>query len=216
MPNCLDLAGQQFGRLTVLDVIDPGPQPRRRWRCRCQCGQECAIEQASLRSGHTTSCGCALKDFARSINYKHGRSRTPEYQAWRNIILRCYEPTTKGYGDYGAKGIRMCDRWRNNSTAFLDDMGPRPSSKHTIDRINPRGDYSPENCRWVTWQTQGLNRTNNVRVTLNGITQPVSEWARVLGLKPATIARRLRVGWTPEDALSTVLHKPFQHRNSLR
>jgi hypothetical protein len=157
-----------------------------------------------------------VREFAKSINYKHGMSRTPEYQAWANIIQRCYVTASKSYKTYGAKGIRMCDRWRNDSSAFLADMGPRPSPKHTVDRVDPNADYSPENCRWATHQIQQCNRTNNRHVTLAGRTQTVSMWARELGLKQHTIARRLRANWSPEDALSTVLHKPFGHCMSSR
>src|SRR4029077_6134367 len=81
-----------------------------------------------------------------------------ERACWLNMINRCYSSKIGAYLNYGARGIRVCDRWRNSFAAFLDDMGPRPSSKHSIDRINNNGNYAPENCRWATNQQQGKNQ----------------------------------------------------------
>ncbi len=117
---------------------------------------------------------------------------------------RCYNPRFHKYADYGARGIKVCERWRDSFEAFLGDMGPKPSPRHTLDRKENDGDYTPENCRWATSLEQGANKRSNVRLEYDGRTQSISEWARELGIKAGTISYRIRKGWSVAETLTKV------------
>ena len=124
----------------------------------------------------------------------------PEYFVWHNMRHRCRDPKNKCFGNYGGRGIKVCDQW-SQFAAFLEDMGPRPSSKHSIDRLDNDGDYNPGNCRWATKTQQLNNRRGNRLLTYCGETHTVTEWARMVGIKSATLFARIRTGWIVEKAL---------------
>jgi hypothetical protein len=94
----------------------------------------------------------------------YGLEVVPEYHAWRGMMSRCYNPKSSGYKYYGGRGITVCERWKNSSNSFMEDMGPRPSPKHSVDRINNDGNYEPSNCRWATWKEQANNKGVRNRV----------------------------------------------------
>jgi hypothetical protein len=121
------------------------------------------------------------------------------------MLQRCNDPNSSGYYKYGAKGVTVCERWLIFEN-FLEDMGIKPEG-YSIDRIDPFGDYTPENCRWSTPKEQTRNKRNNLRVTFNGETLLVIEWAEKLGLKYRTLRQRLTSGWSIEDALTSPLQK---------
>lgn len=136
-------------------------------------------------------------------NWKHGHSGTPEYFAWHAMIGRCTRPELKAYADYGGRGIRVCARWRKSLEAFLEDMGKRPSARHSLDRKDVNGDYTPKNCRWATKREQIWNRRTSCLITAFGHTATAAEWSRITGLRECTIdARVRRQKWDPETALS--------------
>lgn len=142
--------------------------------------------------------------------YRHGGrvgTASPEYATWRAMRARCLNPRDKKYPRYGAIGVRICPAWEDFS-AFLADMGPRPSSQHSIDRINSLGHYEPGNCRWADSKTQNRNRTNNRWVTFLGETLTLAEWAERLGVDPAMIGKRLRKGIPVEVALTQPSRRP--------
>lgn len=164
----INLIGQVFGRLTV--VAEAGLNSRRQslWECRCSCGEQHIVLSTSLRSGHTTSCGCYNKERfqVRSLVHGHARQKkeTAEYRSWQHAKARCINPNVWNYKNYGGRGIKMCEKWLNSFESFLADMGPRPSSKHSLDRWpDHNGDYEPSNCRWATAKEQQNNRRNNRR-----------------------------------------------------
>lgn len=133
---------------------------------------------------------------------------------WRAMQSRCYNPKDRDYHRYGGRGITVCDRWRfgdgckNGFECFLMDVGPRITSKHTLDRIDNDGNYEPGNCRWATRREQAFNRTTNIRVMLNGIERTVTEWADILNIKRGLVYQRILRGWSPDDALTTPPAQP--------
>lgn len=133
----------------------------------------------------------------------HGMRRSAEWKAWQNMKRRCDYSRRADFHRYGGRGIEVCPAWQNSFLAFYSDMGPRPSSGHTLDRIDNDGPYSPENCRWLTRKEQAQNRESNHRLTLGGVTRTLADWADACGVKADTIGRRLRLGWSVEKALDT-------------
>lgn len=139
---------------------------------------------------------------------KHGYAMNgnvrPEFTAWNNLKERCNNPKVKNYGDYGGRGITVCDRWQKFQN-FIDDMGDRPTSKHSIERINNNKGYSPENCKWATKKEQLDNRRdqyNAIYLTLDGITKPIKQWAKDTNMNISTLKTRYHRGWSDKDCLT--------------
>jgi hypothetical protein len=153
-----DLTGRVFGRLTVEGFAGKDRHHNRLWHCRCACGNSTVVRSRCLLMGSTRGCGCLQREFIRQRNTTHGKSDLPEYQAWADLIQRCTNPNVEYYDCYGGRGISVCSRWLNSFEAFFEDMGSRPSPKHSIDRINNDGNYEPTNCRWATASQQNANK----------------------------------------------------------
>lgn len=195
---CPDLTGQTFNRFTVLRRGENTKIGQASWICRCDCGEIRSVKTYSLKSGNSKSCGC----YHRDAITKHGQVKSPEHRSWGAMKSRCLNPGAAGFESYGGRGITVCERWAESFEAFLEDMGPRPSPRHSIDRINSDGNYEPGNCRWADPRTQGNNRRNNVRLTCFGETLTLAQWARKVGLRRNMIEHRLNIGWPLEDALT--------------
>ena len=133
----------------------------------------------------------------------HGMSRTPEYQAWKNMKKRCFNPNTKQYSDWGGRGITVCDRWKNSFENFFADMGLKPTAKHSIDRIDNDGDYCPENCRWATNAEQQNNQRTKPLITIGNDTYTIAQWTTEKGYDKSVIHNRLKYGWSDYDAVMT-------------
>lgn len=165
MPRLLDITGQRFGRLVVIERATKADN-RPCWKCRCDCGRTITVQGGSLRSGNTKSCGCFRQDTSRALLLKHGhagrdnasRLASSEYRSWTHMIGRCENPKDKDYHHYGGRGISVCPRWRHSFSAFLADVGPKPTPRHSIDRINNDGNYEPGNVQWATRSQQMRNR----------------------------------------------------------
>lgn len=200
-PLSRDLTGQRFGELTVIRRY--GSKHPVRWYCRCTCGRTATPLSGHLLSGGVTSCGCLRGKHISEKKSKHGESKrpTPEYRAWRDMRARCTSPSHPAYARYGGRGIGVDPRWITFEQ-FLKDMGRRPSPKHSLERKDNDGHYSPENCVWATSLEQQNNTRANRNLTFMGKTQSVRRWAVELGITPGTLSSRLRRGWPVERALS--------------
>ncbi len=204
-PWAKSLVGNSYGRLTVIEMA-PLKQRQAMCICQCECGTVVEIAAGSLRSGATRSCGCLNREVASERTKTHGMSHTPEYYAWGGMQSRCYNPNTESYPEYGGRGIKVAPQWLGSAgfQTFLQDMGLRPSDDHSIDRIDPDGDYAPENCRWATRIEQARNKRNNLRMTMNGETKTIVEWAEITGISYRTLRERRR-RMTDQEALTTPL-----------
>ena len=139
----------------------------------------------------------------------HGLSGTVEYNIWQGIKSRCYDRNTKWYKNYGARGIKMCPRWFHSFLAFLADMGPRPSSKHSVERRNNDGDYEPDNCHWATEYVQHRNNRRNQYFEYDGKRMILPDWARESGIPYWVLYMRIRNGWDFQKAITkTPIKKP--------
>lgn len=198
----VEMAGRRFGMLTVL--MRKGTRfTFAAWLVRCDCGVTKVVAGNELRRGSTTSCGCNRERARLAAVVTHGEAHTPTWNSWIAMKGRCNRKTDPSFARYGGRGIRVCKRWSSSYEAFVEDMGHRPSMRHTIDRKDVNGHYEPGNCRWATKRQQSLNRRNNLRLTYGGETLTLSEWATRTGLRRTTISQRLRYGYTLHEALTS-------------
>ena len=200
----LDITGNRFGCLVALSFSTRRPNGQSMWRCRCDCGTVKDVGLSGLRKGSSRSCGCRKHD----CRTRHGMAhKTPEYNVWVKMRQRCNNANDKSYRDYGGRGITVCKRW-SSFDAFYDDMGPRPSAQHSIERVNNALGYTKANCIWATRTTQNNNTRATRRITFDGKTLSLSEWADSLGVRRSVISQRLvRYGWTAERALTTPVRR---------
>jgi len=206
-PNAKDWVGQRFGRLTV---TGRGKPVKRRGKshsrstvvCRCDCGAISEFLVDDLKSGKRQSCGCARIEGLRERTTTHGMSQSPEYNTWAGMIQRCTNPKDPEFKNYGARGVKVCDSWREDFNAFYSDMGPKPEGT-SLDRADNDGNYEPENCHWVNNITQASNKRSNKRYTLGKLDFTASEWSRLTGVPAKEIIRRIdKIGWTIHRALT--------------
>lgn len=156
----VNLTGLKFNRLTVLKYSHTAKK-KIYWECKCSCGNVVIVQTSGLKNGHTKSCGCLRKEISRKtmagINKNNAKGHnTRTYTTWYSMVSRCNNPKHGSYKKYGAKGIRVCERWLNFKD-FLLDMGERPEGS-SIDRIDNSKGYEPSNCRWTTPSIQSINR----------------------------------------------------------
>lgn len=208
-----NLTGYIFNRLVVQGLAGTkkwkSGKSEYLWRCACRCGKEVLVPTASLTSGNTGSCGCFHVDSARAqgvASRVHGGrvngARTPEYATWFNMIQRCTNPRNSSYKNYGGRGITIYPQWLAYA-GFVADMGLRPTPDHTLERINNDGPYDKVNCRWATRKEQARNQRTNRKLTYNGETLCVAEWAERIGLNRNALYTRLSLGWDVARALTT-------------
>lgn len=207
-----NLTGKTFNRLTVISYAGRDAFKKAEWLCKCQCGNEKVIAGSCIKSGHTSSCGCAQLEAIRKVSRTHGcngkSGKTREYNTWSCMIQRCVNPKYTDYHNYGGRGIKVCKRWRFSFENFLKDMGPRPEGM-SIDRKDNNKDYSPDNCKWATRTEQNNNRRDCRIIEYQGKRQTIAKWSRDVGLEEKCLRNRLNnYGWSVERALTTPSQRP--------
>lgn len=208
----IDLTGKKFGRLIVLKRAE-NKGTKTAWLCKCDCGNEKIVSGDKLKTGNTKSCGCLNKELTIRRSSTHKMTNTRLYRLWLGIKRRCYNKNQPEYKNYGAKGIKMCDEWKNDFISFynwsyehgFDEKLSRWEC--SIDRIDTLKGYSPQNCRWVDIYKQANNKTNNHLLTFQNSTLTLTQWSKKIKISQSTIRHRLKRGWSVEKTLTTPLLK---------
>ena len=202
MPKLIDLTGQRFGRLVVIERADNSADGRARWLCRCDCGQSKTVLGEHLKKGRTKSCGCAKSESSSKRFKKHGGRNSKLYRIWSNMKDRCNNPDCKVYSDYGGRGIKVCKEWIDDFSAFQKwALANGYKEGLTIDRKDNDKGYSPDNCRWTDRKIQGNNKRNCRYITYKGQRKTVAEWSDITGIPHDTLLYRLNHGWETERIL---------------
>ena len=203
-----NLTGKRFGRLVVLRYAGVNTSGEAIWDCCCDCGRSHTVRGYSLRRGDTRSCGCLAREEASKRATIHGKSSSAEYQIWASMKSRCCNANDPDYEYYGFRGIAVCKRWMDSFGAFFEDIGPRPSPKHSIDRYPDNdGNYESGNCRWATASEQQRNKRNSLAFTFMGESKPLVVWAEQYGIKYQVLHYRISSGWNIHRALTTPVHQ---------
>lgn len=203
--NRIDLTGKRFGKWTVIsigDMKDRKPTAQSVWRCICDCGVEKpAVLYAALTSGRSSSCGCMRgRPASEIVPFRRGKEK--EYAAWLSLKTRCYNEKMRDYHNWGGRGIKVCDRWRSSFENFYADMGPKPEGDFSLDRKNNDGDYTPENCRWVSRFHQQNNRRSVSRIAWKWGVMSLTEICRRENVCYIDTYQRMSRGWTLDRAIS--------------
>lgn len=193
--------GERHGLLVCIGK-DPN-RDERYYLYKCDCGNVKSIIAYNVQRGATVSCGCYVRTTI-PAHFIHGLSHTRIDHIYKTMIARCYKdrPSNKSYQQYGAKGVTVCDEWRQNKIAFFEWAFTHGYKEDlTLDRIDPDKGYSPDNCRWADYITQNNHRKSNRFVEVDGVSHTIAEWSRISGIKQGTIWYRLSHGWSPKDAV---------------
>lgn len=184
-----DLTGKTFNYLTVIEREESSQSKRIRYKCKCKCGKYVRVNAGNLVNGRTKSCRCiGAEKFI-----THGMSGTHIHEIWLGMRARCYNQNNKSYHNYGARGITICDEWKNDFSNFYQwSIQNGYQDGLSIDRIDVNGDYCPQNCRWITMEEQAKNRRNNIIITHNGETKILADWCREYNYSPTGAAQRYR------------------------
>ena len=206
MGKLKDLTGLKFGRLTVIKRVENNKHNQTCWLCKCDCGNEKIIEGYSLTRGRTQSCGCLLSECSRERttkrNFKHGFSNHKLHGIWDNMKQRCYNPNSKSYADYGARGIKICQEWQDDFMNFYNwAMANGYKEGLTIDRIDVNGNYEPNNCRWIALSMQSDNRRDTVYIEYKGHRYTRKEFSIKFKINYWTLRYRISKGLPIDDLI---------------
>ena len=200
MSQKIEMIGRRFNRLVVVSEEEartkPSGQKTTMYKCICDCGNYVIVSGTHLRSGHNQSCGC-LKEEQKTI----GTDRLATI--WRGMVSRCYSENNDSYPRYGAKGITVCESWKNDFKVFRSwALKHGYNDSLTLDRIDNSKGYEPINCRWESYKKQANNRKNNVTITFKGITHTITEWSDLLDINAGRLYRRKYKGMSDEEILN--------------
>lgn len=214
----INLVGKKFGMLTVTAFSHRAENKQYFWKCKCDCGNDRVTYRGYLFESPNPSCGCEAERISRQTDSPVNEAAYPrEYKVWAAIKTRCLNSNNPDYKLYGARGIKVCDKWLTFG-GFFADMGERPLNT-SIERIDVNGHYCKENCRWATPKEQGNNRRNNHRITIDGVTKTMAEWAAFAGFRKSTIMGRVKRGISGKDLIAPLSDKilnlgQYGHRNA--
>lgn len=182
--------GDKYNRLTAVKEID-----NRKWLFRCICGNEKVISKYDVQKGHTKSCGCLQRENTSKAKRTHGDTDSRLYYIWENMKKRCYKPNSDRYKNYGARGIAICDDWKNNYSNFYKWAYKNGYNDNlTIERIDINGNYEPSNCTWITMKDQAKNRTSNKWVYIDNLKYSPQELEKIYKISVKTIYARIARG----------------------
>lgn len=203
MGKIVDLKGQRFGRLLVIEYNGKSKTGKAKWLCRCDCGNEKIIISTSLKQNETKSCGCLRKEIVSHTakkHAKHNKTKTRIYRIWSSMKQRCYYKSLKQYKNYGGRGIEVCEEWKKDFMNFYNWAMNNGYEEHlTLDRIDSNKNYCPENCRWATYKEQENNRRNNRKIFYKNDIYTISELSNLLNIPYATLLWRINNYWTDEE-----------------
>ena len=209
-----DLINKKFGRLTVISLHEvkqlytrDGTKNGKRYYylCKCECGNGIIVEKHNLISGNSKSCGCYNHDRIMERCYKHNGFKERLYGVYRGMLQRCNCKTHKHYANYGGRGIKVCDEWKDYNSFREWSINNGYKTELSIDRIDNNKGYSPDNCRWVTRVEQARNTRRSRIIEFNGERLTMIEWSNKIGISEGTLFARLKSGWSINKALSTPL-----------
>lgn len=204
MSVIIDLTGKKYGSLTVEKIAVDEPGKKKKWLCKCDCGNEVIVSSSNLVSGHTSSCKiCGKKRSSEKIK-KHGMTSTKLYGIWNAAKNRCTNTKAKSYKDYGARGIQICEEWKESSNFFEWALANGYKDGLEIDRIDVNGNYEPSNCRWVTKEQNANNKRNNKYIEYNGETRTLAEWSRYFDVNYKNLSRNLIKGYSLDEAVKRI------------
>jgi hypothetical protein len=189
-----DYSGMVFSRLTAIHAHPKIEGKPVKWHFMCECGNVCDVTMKLVVSGHTKSCGCLAREKLIERNTTHGLAKQypKTYRTWKDMRARCNNPNNTEFHNYGGRGITICKQW-DDFAVFFADMGARPEGL-SIERINVNGNYEPTNCKWADIGEQANNKQSSIRITHNGETKTMTQWARQLGKAHGTLAYRIAHG----------------------
>lgn len=192
-----DYTGMVFGRLTALSLHERFEKKSPKWLFACECGNQHIACVKTVASGNTRSCGCLARETLIARNTTHGlaKKHPKTYRTWKDMRSRCNNPNNKDFANYGGRGITVCNAW-DDFAVFMADMGARPEGL-TIERIDVNGNYEPSNCKWADGDEQANNKQTTVRITHNGETKSLTQWAKQLGKAHGTLTYRMANGLEP-------------------
>lgn len=174
------------------------------WLCKCECGKTKKLPTSRITCGSDVSCGCYRKEMKGRYSLTHGMAKSPEWHAWLRVKARCYNKKHEKYRYYGGRGIGVATSFKNSFEKFYAEIGPRPSPKHSVERIDNSRGYAPGNIKWATMSEQRRNRRDGLRtLTIDGQTKCLTDWVASSGINYETVRFRLKEGWAVKEAVFT-------------
>jgi len=207
------MIGRRFGRYVVVAESEQRTKSGTiKYVCKCDCGNTRTISGSLLRNGESKSCGCYNRDLIKKDNPKYKRKL---YFVYRSMLDRCNNPNCKSYNNYGGRGISVSQKWDTYEKFEEWCLNNGYEQGLWLDRIDNNGNYSPDNCRFITPKEQQNNKRTNVNVTIGGITMTIKQWSEKSGIGFATIERRIECGWKEDDLLKPV-NKKYSHSEAIK